>query len=392
MDIRIDPISFLRFLLDGRYTIQQLCRVVDDCFKDWFRREKADAWKFEEYVRHHYAKPLLSAIRRAASDPNAETDQTVRELTEFFAAVQMPFEALLRFNENPVPFASWKPGDIVAVCVARRAARNDEGEAAEANWRRYVHGSRDVLAINDLTNALQRKLHLDFMLRIEPVDPVLRAPDVKKARNKARRQFGRLLADPRVGAIVSLGSGPHNPISNLMAERIADDFDPFPVAFRWTSSERSEIDFLDEKARAASWISEGRRLRETAKAGIWFKTKGHVEFLPRVTDTEIVETASGQNRKRRIFVDSGVLAIDTRRKPVLILAAGHGGSGTRACAMALGKTATIERYMGRPGNEDSNFHSAPDRFVRVVKVERRKQSNNRVDDVALEGWDFSLHE
>ena len=37
-DIRVDPKSFLQFLL-RRHSIQDLCKTVDERFKDWFRRE-----------------------------------------------------------------------------------------------------------------------------------------------------------------------------------------------------------------------------------------------------------------------------------------------------------------------------------------------------------------
>lgn len=127
------------------------------------------------------------------------------------------------------------------------------------------------------------------------------------------------------------------------------------------------------------------------------------QFFPRVTDKKIV---AGQKDH---LLDCGVLAIDIRKnrsarpggnrsEPILILAAGHGGSGTRACVKALRETSIIEKRMGI-AMADQDFHSAPDRFVLIVIAERERRGRGRaLDDVALKeqrkesGYRFAFDE
>jgi hypothetical protein len=390
-DLRIDPASFFRSLLRDRFTISQLCEAIDRSFGEWFQRERAHAWKMDEYIRHHLAKRTHEAIRNVARGRAEGSHTTIGDLTEFLRAVQMPCEALVRFAGSPAPFANWKPGSIVAVCIARRAAKNEEGQGREAGWSRFVHGSRDVLALNDLVQILQRKLHLEFALQIEPVDPALGSKDADETARHAEELLKKLLANDRVGAVVSLGSGPHNAVSNLLANRLTDgwpgktiagDIGEFPAAFRWTTDMRRKLDVLDEQH--ASWLRDERHDAPTAEAGVWFRTKGGIQFAPRVTDRLI----AGGERGR--LDDCGLLAIDVRRRPVLVLAAGHGGNGTRACVQALGRTAVIEDYLCCAGPDDQAFFSAEGRFVQAVTVNRKKVTEEPVDDTTIEDWHFLI--
>jgi len=160
----IDLKDILEYLKRTR-GMPRLATAVDDCVKACFKREKADSWTFERYVRHCYAKDLLGKIRKATSwgeDP--ESPLQVDDLAEFIRRVRMPPAGLLAGigRGAPCPFENFRQGCLVRVCVAKRMGKNTEGGAKDADWERAVHGSRDVLAVVDLINILGRHLRLEY--------------------------------------------------------------------------------------------------------------------------------------------------------------------------------------------------------------------------------------
>ena len=143
------------------------------------------------------------------------------------------------------------------VCIAKRIGQNSEGQSSpsEANWKRSVYGSRDVQSLVNLVDLLGHKLRLDYELDLVPVAPVSEEdgmPAWNTAMKEAEEELANLLANSRTGAIMALGSGPHNVMSNVLAKRIFEDFgEDLPVRFRWTSKRR--------RTGAKRWIFLGRR-------------------------------------------------------------------------------------------------------------------------------------
>jgi hypothetical protein len=172
-----------------------------------------------------------------------------------------------------------------------------------------------------------------------------------------------------MGAIVSLGSGPHNLVSNAIAKHIFDGRrDNRSVQFRWTNEDRQKIDFLNETGDLSQCASQH-------KAGVWYLQRDRAYFLRRDSDSAVHQQCQNAMEAGKYFYDCGMLAIDVRGRIPLILAAGHGGNATRACVQALGMSKVIAKRV--------NESSLKGRFIGCVVVARRKLTDNPVDDLTF---------
>ena len=396
-DQTIDVEDLLEYLLKKSGDIRQLAMIISESFRAWFKAEKANAWKSSQpqsksqgqdtYLRHYAAKSLYEKIQKASksdSIEDAHASVTIEEMADFIRAVRMPpAEFFAGGSKGPIPFNNFAPGKVVHVCIAKRIGQNVEGQSSpsEGNWKRSVYGSRDVQSLVDLVDVLGHKLRLDYELDLVPVAPVSeegRMPAWNTAMEEAERELAKLLADSRTGAIIALGSGPHNVMSNVLAKRIFEDFgEDLPVRFRWTSKKsnwRETVDFLRE-------TKDLRKELIQYEAGLWYLLDGQRRFLPRDTDGDVRKLIGTKGNQRRFFSDCGMLAIDARRKIPLVLASGHGGNATRACVQALARTDAISDGMGA---------LKKGRFVSALHVTREKGPNEAIDDLALpekrRGW------
>jgi len=199
-----------------------------------------------------------------------------------------------------------------------------------------------------------------------PIAPASSVP--KRTGDVPANILKRLLKETRTGAIVCLGSGPHNLVSNEIAKLIFDDCgDRLPVRFRWPQKGRRDADFLNEP----DWLGG---IYPDQPAGIWYLDSHQAFFLPRETDTFIRDYLSEKkNPKRSLFYDCGLLVIDVRKRVPLVLAAGHGGNATRACVQALSRHDIIA-----DGLKKSPLKG---RFVGCLVVARKKPTNNASDDL-----------
>jgi hypothetical protein len=365
--------SILRYLAEN-HGMQQLAAAVDEAFSAWFDETVPRSWTFERYVRHHGAKDLLGKIRatkNAKEDPQPTV--SIEDIAEFIRLVRLPPEVLLGAIDNrpPFPFDRFVPGSSVRVCVAKRMAQNAEGLSVDAKWLRASHGSRDVLAVADAVDVLGRNRHLDFRLSLVAVPPASwPTGNLLDRMDRAAQMLHDLIEDKLTGAVVSIGSGPHNLVSNEIAKRVFDDCKGnLPVQFRWTTEGRGQIDYLNEGDTLRSRGPKGI-------PGIWYLKGNGAYFLRRDADATVMRLCEGErNRRRRFFYDCGLLAIDVRGRIPLILAAGHGGNATRACIKALGDVPLILEGVRRS--------SLPGRFVSCLVVARRKPTDEAVDDLEL---------
>jgi len=369
MEQQVEFSDILEYLVKKR-GMSQLALAVEECFTPWLKREKGClASNVQRYLNEHTAGDLHNKIKKAAADPLAGKQLTVAEVAEFLRRVRMRPEVLIGEigSRAPFPFQKFREGSIVKVFIAKRMANNLGGQGLEAGWPRASHGSRDVLAVADLINVLGRDLQLEYELDLVAVPPVTNSKPGQKSPEEILE--GHIEAKG-TGAIVSLGSGPHNQISNAIAKIIFNDCENgLPVQFRWTDKERKQSDFLDDTA------DFGRQLPDH-KAGIWHVQGEEANFLDRETDKFVrVYCADGNNHNRTHFYDCGMLAIDVRHRVPLILAAGHGGNATRACIQALGYTGLINKAMDAFPMEG--------RFVGCLVVSRTKASTEVIDDLTL---------
>lgn len=107
---------------------------------------------------------------------------------------------------------------------------------------------------------------------------------------------------------------------------------------------------------------------------------------------DLVLQADGLNPR---FEDCGIFALDCRRRPFLLVCAGHGGCGTLACVRQLRDVEPIEELLeaSRESAEDAAAVSpGADRVFAVVAANRRRRSTGStsrpyaIDDLELESF------
>jgi hypothetical protein len=373
-DHTIHVTELLEYLLEHR-SMYDLASEVVTCFKAWFEDEKAQSCNQEDYLNRLKARGKLRSIESACKRSEAKGGEcrvTVKQLAEFIRAAGMPVWALFsKRNEAPIPFDKLTPGKIVYICVAKRMALNKEGESPRAGWERPVYGARDVQSLVDLVDVLGQRMRVDFQLKLIPIEPTPEddKAGLKTAMMEMEKELARLMHSRGTGAIVSLGSGPHNMMSNAMAKRIFDNSrKDLPVYFRWAVDNRKKVDFLDDTGVFGSDLTK-------CTAGLWYLYDGQWRFLQRTNDEAIVKVFKGRQKQRRYFFDCGMLAIDTRKRVPLVLACGHGGNATRACVQAIVRRDLIAREMGK---------LREGRFIGTLLAAREKCTPEpTVDDLTL---------
>ena len=208
---------------------------------------------------------------------------------------------------------------------------------------------RDVLALADLVDILGRKVRLEYQLGLVSAPPSpLRGMDLDRPMQDAENMLDELIKEKNAGAIISLGSGPHNLVSNAIAKRIFAGFgDKIPVRFRWTTEHWSQMDFLNETPELRTKLSG-------EEAGVWYLGEKTWSLVVRDTDGAVRAKIKGARKRNVFLLDCGVLAIDARNEVPLIMAAGHGGNATRACVKALGTRQCHCKVHG--GQEGTSLH------------------------------------
>ena len=373
----IDLAAVLKALV-GEYGMQEVASAVRKAFQAWLKSAKRDFGGNQEvFLESYSARYEFAKIRAAANGRSIGQDLELHHIVRFVKKVKMPPHVLLAamIPDKPFPFEGFRQGSTITVFVATRMASNNEGEGKKAGWQRACHGSRDVQAVADLANFLSRETNLEYELEIVAVPQEMQV----KARGffeaySATKRLQECIENPRTGAIVSLGSGPHNSVSNAMAPMIFNDCDGDPpVQFRWADEKRNGVDFLKERT---PWLRERLPLPAT---GIWVIEDSQASLLCRETDWAIKDYFDPEEEHGtelpEYFSDCGMLAIDVRGRVPLILAAGHGGNATRACVQGLRETDMIEKA--------ARESPMKGRFIGCLVVSRVKDSKELVDDVKL---------
>jgi hypothetical protein len=191
----------------------------------------------------------------------------------------------------------------------------------------------------------------------------------------------KLCARKDVGAVVVLGSELVNPMAGPIARRMFNGraASDLPARFRWSFAWEGRDPFLSDPTPCTP-----------GDEGIAFTGTGKKTLL-RTRDEVILRRA--RSSRKAIFLDCGVLAIDSRADPLLVLCAGHGGCGTRAAVLGLARTTYLEDRLlesaqgrGLVGNR---------RVFEPLWVRRTKASHAAVDDLTFDetygvGWGFEF--
>ncbi len=247
---------------------------------------------------------------------------------------------------------------VVAVLGERQVTIRAMGEEVAQR----VFGARDAEALSYLSSLFHSTFHMHCSLEVQtlPYDLPLA---------EAQRELQRIRKRADVGVIVVLGSPLVNPLADPIAMAMTDgNRKLIPGRFRWSTSR------YEPHLEQPGFLSETKKYREEEQ-GI----HRHGKTYPRLGD-DLIFRRLIKNTKQEKFPDCGILMVDCREKPYLILSAGHGGCGTLACVEALERQEEIAQLLEVGGG----------RAFSIITVERKKPLGSRpeVDDLFVDSWRF----
>ena len=280
----------------------------------------------------------------------------------------------IRIHSWPRPWHECEKNSEIAVVLGERKVRIDE---VSKRVKQRAVGARDAKAQTELADHCYRRLRLECSLIPHHVDSGL-------SRDEAVSRLNELRACSNVGMICVIGSPVVNPLAAPIAEAILRDVDDggpvrAPARFRWAHHADEEV--LSEKPenrRSSSW--------PVGKQGIYCEDSA-TGLFPRVPDDHVIQAIEAGADETKIFKDCGLLMIDCRQRPVLVLCAGHGGCGTLACVQQLRQTGPIAELIETAADENRAPLGA-DRLCAIVEVDRAigpgmVQHKSPVDDLQI---------
>jgi len=289
--------------------------------------------------------------------------------------MKMPAELICNFESRFAPWDVWQEDACVAVVLGQRHITTRH--APSGGMRTDLVGTRDYQALAALERLFDKHAGIEYQPHLHAV-----ADHLDRAASEA--YLDDLCRKMRGGAIIVMGSPLRNPIADPIARRIMQvPSEDLPARFRWHFRFQGNGGYLVEPA-----------VCRPNEAGIRQRGHGRTTF-GRVTDDRIMEEAaarSGLARTERLgpYADAGILAMDSQHDPMLILCAGHGGSGTIAAALGLSETLYVERCLL---NAQDEFGIDAGRLFQPVMVDRYKPTLDDIDDLEFNeaygvGWTF----
>jgi hypothetical protein len=367
LELACQSMGHERFVKSVEDLLDRIAREAGSPNRSHFLKEHSND------VRGHYQR----AIRGG-------TVVNFRQLELLFSSLGLPFEAR---GAAPLPWARLAPGAPVAIIVGVRLAKI---EKVAKNVMQRVVGERDVQAVCALQAGLARLCGGSLRTELVLLPASLSRPDARRRLEELRGKFSS-------GAIIAVGSPITNPIADLVAEAILEGR-PCPVQFHWRCALR---DSCLSHPEAVSPSEEGIAVRDDARR---FSGK---RFFQRAGDDLIRKARSAERTEP--FPDAGVLMIAcTPGQPVLVLAAGHGGCGTKASVRMLTEHATrissrlhqatfLVKPDGQPrGDEIPPLHIGANKLCEVIEVRRHAEGTlyppaGAVDDLDIHRYDFARY-
>ena len=332
------------FLSWARDTIgdARLVRMVHEAIQ-----RRAGLFSLEEFLKRYGAYPAYKKAIR----PGKGTIEDFAQLVRCVRLLGLSITADLRC----APWDRWEADSVFTIVYGERQVHIPE--VAEGMQQRAV-GARDAEAITYLVTLLRSRFQIEARVKLYPVPANL-------ALGAAEEQFGRLRGNPETGAIAILGSPVVNPMAEVAARAITDnDSGRLPGRFRWSFLQTGSAPFLSEPTPCKPEAEGIRRFSRTH---------------PRVRDDRVL--ADVRRGRYGPFADCGMLLMDCRQTPFLLLCAGHGGCGTVASVEALEKQGAIAERLAE-GN---------DHLFELIEVKRRKPKDTTadVDDLFIDSWSFA---
>lgn len=310
----------------------------------------------------------LRGVRRPYR--NAIKTLDLLALEQVLRQLDVRAEDLIQFETRCAPWdlEHWNSGAMtVAVVLGSRPW------AGRSQLHHYGVGVHDAEALAHLEKILRLRAGIQFRMEVIAVRTDMSSEEAGERLDQLRRRQD-------VGAVVILGSEIANPFTRPAAAWMFADTDAgqIPARFRWSFEWTDGTPVLSDP-RAFPASGEGLVL-----------TRGD-RVLPRTPDGEIF--ANLERATNLTFPDCGLLAMDHREDPLLILCAGHGGCGTVASVMGLSQLEYVERRLLEASKARS--WSGNQRVFEPIWVRRRKPTSAPSDDMVFDpeygkGWGFAL--
>ena len=344
MNVKLETLLKASVEEDG---VETVIRQVQDAMRKKVAPATLDAW-----FRGHGA--LRGAYERAIN-PATEAAARIHNLASCIRKMKLD----LTVDTRPFPWSELNQGSTVAVVIGVRRVTIKE---VSSEMKQRAVGARDIESLIELSNLLSTTFQTGCRL-----EPCLLPPDMTPA--TAEATLGKLRERKDLGAIFVLGS----PVTNRLCD---------PVARAILGSEKPHALFRWSHRRAGSFLS-APEVCKPDEEGIRTFGAG-ASFFPRMPDDEVLRQYRAGHRGP--FADCGILMMDCRTKPYLIVAAGHGGCGTKACVRALGAQEEIE-----------NSLSCNQSFSVVIRAARQWTDDHDVNSASptdnldlppVKGWSF----
>lgn len=293
-----------------------------------------------------------------------------RLLAECLTVLEMPLEFLMDLSPPCRPWCDWRPGDTLLVV---KGSTHLEVRRDGVDFTRAFVGVPDATAEIRLASSVRAELKIDARVEhlhlLAGLDPT-----------ESTRQLAQLRGRVGLGAIVFIGSPRVNPMADAVARTFFNNGRAHSslVHFEWAEPPLFGDNYLSS-----------RRIVGTADEGIHYKHGDYNLRLPRVNDgIALREACAGQPGP---WADAGLLLVDVRSRPWLILACGHGGCGTVAAVLSLlQRPYDLDRQLA--ASHQPGFYLGPNRALQLIRVRRTKPTNALHDDFNFDhetGWDIA---
>jgi len=326
----------------------RLVELVHDAIK---RRAGAESLDIDSYLKGYEADNDFKKAMRIGE----KTIESERLLVSCLRKTGLSIEVDFRCP----PWDRWKAGSTFVIVYGERLV---DIPNVSTGMRQLAVGARDAQAIAYLTDELRSQIQIDCQVVLHPVRPGLSPDEAAKELAGLRRS--------RAGAIVVIGSTLVNSLSEPMAAAIIRDesgdidYDLLPGKFQWG--------FLGKPSLLSDHVNDRK------KEGILDRRTNR--YFPRVHDDAVLP---GLKAGKKTFADCGMLFMDCRKPPYLILCAGHGGCGTLGCVYALARQ--VEEIAAR-------LAAGNNRFADIITVTKSKHRNtsNEIDDLSIDPDDVEF--
>jgi hypothetical protein len=345
-----DLADFLRYLHD-LYGAPTLAAAVNDAVDKW-REQQGYGKDKEGFLDKHYG--VRGRLERGLAALEKAEPKHFEDLAWCLRRMGMPASMIVDFSKHMAPWDTFPDGAEVVVVVGTRHVTIPE---IKGGFQAPGMGPRDFAAAGDLEEILLSHAEIRHQLRFHRLPPRL-------SRREAEAEFEALIKPEGVGMIAVIGSPVVNPMSDVAARRILPDCAPedLPLRFRLSSDLKLADDFLVDPRRCRS-----------DKEGVYGRYPSHV--YPRIRDADVMaQIARGAGPAQ--FPDAAILALRAGTRPIILVAAGHGGCATEAAIRALADTRYIEASLRKA----VEFGLPENCFFQPVVVSRRKPTREQIDD------------